>query len=468
MTAEANSSGNAANVEPATASGTNSVAVSSPVVFQYPRPAPRDDGRLLAVAGLIGSLFDALLGGDNISEAQDAENNWKDILDNHMKTRGQSELERVDSERAKLADFETDLKTHLQWYRQQADTIWPDIAPHDAIIDAERDEHRTKSSEWYADLQPHDDILDAEVIEHRRKSDEEYTLSNATCMQDSFDKLCEFVTCGYTPDYNGIQLRARADAEKAFGSVYEQICRTGNRYNTRRMQSRLTDVRLQMAAAYVGASTKAREDERQFMWKTNHEWRFQHAKFLEDTRVNRRQLSLKYDSVGLEVTKGQFDDKNKTAFEYDKSAIAMSTERWNSLAKFYLDLENAADRLSEMQWKMYNENGYRSLREGGEMLAAAAQAYQFLAASIRASAKMSGGGLGIGAMLATLAVVFPMFSGSCNPVKIPLLGTFFPRPQECCGGPCDPEGTKAAQCTGTGVLWNPVSCACETLIVPGF
>lgn len=466
MTATANACGNAVDIQPATASGVNSTAVSAPTVFNYPRPAPRDDGRLMAVASLIGSLFDALLGGDGIGEAGDAESKWKDILDNHMKTRGESELQRVDSERAKLADFETDLKAQLTDYRNKADAIWPDLQPHDTIIDAERDEHRTKSDEWYGDLQAHDTILDGEVVEHATKSDDEFALSNATCMQDAFDKLCEFVACGYTPDYNGIATRARADAEKAFATAYETACRSGNRYNVRRMQSRLTDIRLGVAAATVSATAEAREAERQFMWKTNHEWRFQHADFLEKTRLGRRQLSAKYDDTRIGITKGQFDDKFKMSFEFDQSAIKMTMERWSSLAKLYLDMEHKADALSSDQWRMFNENGYRSLREGGEMLAAAAQAYQFLAASIRATAKQGGGGGGIAGMLATLAVVFPMFNGSCNPTQIPLLGTFFSRPQECCGGPCDPDGTKQAACTGASWSWDPVRCTCVT--TPGF
>jgi hypothetical protein len=67
------------------------------------------------------------------------------------------------------------------------------------------------------------------------------------------------------------------------------------------------------------------------------------------------------------------------------------------------------------------------------MYAAAAQAYQSLAASIRATAKQSGGGGGIAGLMAQLAVVYQMFSGGCDPINIPLLGQFYPRPQNCCG-----------------------------------
>jgi hypothetical protein len=114
--------------------------------------------------------------------------------------------------------------------------------------------------------------------------------------------------------------------------------------------------------------------------------------------------------------------------------VEMLRQRWESIAQMYLQLEGKGDSLSEKQWGMFAESAFKSLREGGEMLASAAQAYQFLAASIRATAKQGGGGTGgVTGALATLATVLPMFSGECNVVGGlgGLLG-IRGQPQQCC------------------------------------
>lgn len=302
------------------------------------------------MASIIGGLFDALLGGDGLDDAEDAQATWKGLLDGTMKPRGESELARVDSERAKLPPFETDLSNQLTDYRNKADARWPTLAPfetdldaqladyrgkadsdyaqlagHDSNLDAHRDDYRADASAQYALRLPYqDDLLEhlnqyrtradeiwpkldpldakiqAEIDEQRQKSDDEFDFSNITCLNDAVDKLCEFVGCGYTPDYQGIATRARADAEVKSLAMYQEACRTGNRYNSARSQTAMLNIRLATHSAALIASAKGREDERQFAVKTNHDWRFEHAKHLEDVRLNRRRLSMDYDKLALD------------------------------------------------------------------------------------------------------------------------------------------------------------------------
>ena len=466
-------------IEPATASGTNTHAISAPVTFIYPKQPPKDDGRMLALASLIGGVFDALLGGETLGHAQDAENTWKGIADNTMKPRGESELQRVDSERTKLGTFETDLKQQLTDWRTKADASNAKLTPYNDIIDTEvteyrnraasmwnmlpalndllrsqLDEYRTRGTDQWAQLPTYDVIIKSEIDGYRTKADAEYTKSNATCVDDAISKLCEFVVCGYTADYNGISTRARADAELAAVAAYNEACRLANRYNQRRHSSIAADIRLATITAAIGASAKAREDERQFAYKTNHDMRFNHAKWLEDTRLGRRKLSHDYDNTAIKSSEQRWQEFNRSALHVgdgaiqgndlrwkeveslamksDDTALTTNENRWKAFAELYLSQDKRADELSELQWKIYSDSALKSFREGGEMLASAAQAYQFLAASIRATAKQGGGGGGVAGSLALLATVLPLFSGSCDPVSVPLLGNFFPVRQQCC------------------------------------
>lgn len=372
----------AAAVGETQATAVGAVAVSSPTIFQYPQQPARDDGRMLALASIIGGVIDAVLGGDGVDDAKSAEANWKAVLDGVLKPRGEALMARFDTEIAKLPNLETDLLNQLADYRTKADIIWPK-------------------------LDPLDQQLLAEITEQRQKNSDEFALADTLCTADAMTKLCQFVACGYSPDYTGIATRARADVELASQSAFEQACRIGNRYNTRRMNHTLQTIRMGTMSAGIGAVAAAREKERMFAFETNYKLRFELAKAMEQFRIDRKRLAM----------------------EYDRLAIQMLTERWNAMSKLYLDLEGRADGQAQWLWRAFFEHAYKALREGGEMLAAAAQAYQFLAASIRATAKQGSGG-GVAGALATLAVILPVFSGKCGDTGIfGIMG----RPEMCCG-----------------------------------
>ena len=171
-----------------------------------------------------------VLGGDGIGDARDAEATWKGILDSVFKPRGEGLLQRFDTELAKLPDMETDLRNQLADYRAKADAMWPELAPL----------HQ---------------ILKDEITEQRGKSNDEFAYADALCTNDAMARLCEFVACGYSPDYTGIATRARADAELAAQNTFEQMCRIGNRYNMRRTQHSLTEIRMTTMSAAIGATS---------------------------------------------------------------------------------------------------------------------------------------------------------------------------------------------------------------------
>jgi hypothetical protein len=355
-----------------TAPGVNSVAVSSPVAINIPRAPINDTGRQMALGTIIGTLVDTLLGGDEAGAAKDAELEWKSMLDNTMKAKGQLEIDLATTQRGKLAEYELFLKDQLAVYR-------------------------TKANAYYDKLPPLEVVWESKTNEYLSKADAEFAKAETTCVDDALRAVCKYVACGYIPDYNGIASRARADAELDNLKLLQESCRYGNRYNVRVGANRHLQVRLQTRAAAMLATSKAREEERQFMWKTNQELRFKLLDTMETLRVNRKELSIKYNELGMNALQTRWVNFAKTRQEFDTSAVGIGGDRWSA----------------------YSESAFKSFREGGEMLAAAAQGYQFLAASIRATAKQSGGGAGLGALIPALVTVLTVFNGSSDPIGIP-------------------------------------------------
>lgn len=207
-----------------------------------------------------------------------------------------------------------------------------------------------------------------------------------TCADEALQRLCAYVACGYTPQYTSILSRVAADAAIQRSKAHTEACRTANRYALPLAHSLANDLDMAQAASYVGAATAAVETERRFAWDTNTKLRFDLQKVMEQTAEGRFKLGMAHDT----------------------QATAIATERWNA----------------------YANSAFKSMREAGEMLAAAAQAYQMLAASARQTAKQGDGG-GWAGILLKLAAVLGLFNGKCGEQSIFGL-SWFARPEVCC------------------------------------
>jgi hypothetical protein len=272
-----------------------------------------------------------------------------------------------------------------------------------------------------------------QVATHSAVADEEYVHSKQLCTDRAYAELCEFVACGYTPDYQGIEDRTRADAEAAVKMLANDACRLSKRYNTRRGYHDSLQIQTAIMATAISAATRERESERREVFKLNHDMRFQHAKALEDVRIGRLNHAAKERENASQMLTERWASHSRLSVGLDREVAEHLRERWTAWTRHYEFAESGANQLSEQQWKMFAESAFRSLREGGEMLASAAQAYQFLAASIRTSAKQGGAGAGgVASVLSALAIIVPMFSGSCEAINIPLLGKFEPNRKDCC------------------------------------
>lgn len=125
------------------------------------------------------------------------------------------------------------------------------------------------------------------------KGEEEFTTHAQMirqCNDDLWKKYCDYALCGYKPDYKGILLRTRADAAQVTANKRAELCRTANRYNTGLNMYALCDLERTEALAIVSASTAARENERQSMWKYNAEFVANSAKTFETAYQGRIRL----------------------------------------------------------------------------------------------------------------------------------------------------------------------------------
>jgi hypothetical protein len=175
----------------------------------------------------------------------------------------------------------------------------------------------------------------------------------------------------------------------------------------------LCDLQRSAMLASVMASTKAFEDERQFMWKMNNELIFRATDTIEKHRSNRLADALRTEQLALQ-----------------------------------LDAQRQATA---------DKNSIEHVTLGGQFLTGAGQNYAWLAESLRRTAQLDGQDF---ATLGALAGIFlPKLFGGCA----------FSTPDNC--GCCTPAAAAAAlteaACTGMGGIWTPTlsldglgTCAC--------
>lgn len=292
---------NTAQIGETKSSGTNSPAFSANHIIQYPKQPVRDDGMWLALASLFGTIIGRIASTSLIKKAKNAENEWNKILERMRDVAydlidNQAPLER---ELAKAAD---------DWLLEMADFM------KDLGLDEED----------YADkLEPCNDLI--------------------------HEKLCQFITCGYQPDYLGISMRVTADAEAKAKNKRQELCRTVGRYGVNQCCDIETRIALATSAEIVGAVTKAREAERQKAWELNYKLYFEGAELFEKHRSTRKNTS-----------KGYLD-----------SSTQIQGNRYNAHNKNYQDL----------------------LRLGLEVLASVGKNYAWLAQSYRTTAEKDAAGL---------------------------------------------------------------------------
>jgi hypothetical protein len=351
-------------VEAATVSGQNNTLLSSPHLIQYPRPPRNDSGKFAALGSALGALIGRMANSGRLSAASDAEDKWR-TLNDKLYDRGEKE-----------------------WLYG--------------------DDQRTLAGQIDVRIRDRDD-------KGFLRSDHEYdrAVSLEECNDALHERLCAYALCGYRADYQGIMNRIRAETNIQLESRIREMKEHADRYNTGVNADVFCDMQRAAMLTSVMASTKAFEDERQFMWKINNELIFRAADTVEKHRSNRLLDGQRYEQLSLQLE---------------------------------MQRQRTAD-----------ENSMQHVQMGGQFLTGAGQNYAWLAESLRRTAQLDGQDF---ATLGALAGIFlpKLFSGCA-----------FATPDNC--GCCTAAAASAAQteaaCTGMGGIWTPTlsldglgTCAC--------
>lgn len=294
--------------------GNVGLGVSSNHVLQFPRQPKRDDGKWIAFGSLLGALAGKLASSSLIGKAKDAESKWK-TANEKLYDAGIDQLNKAPGEWGKMLDVEADIEQDADW----------NVAGRDV-------------EQAYA-----------------------YRLDN--CNDELHAKLCQYVQCGYKPDYYGIATRVVAAAEAATAKECKELKRGLNRYAV----DRCCDIGVKLATAkvmsVVGTVSKLREDERRKQWEVNSELIFKGAELIEKHRQGRLSTAMDFDKANADLRKYLYTARNKN----------------------YLDL----------------------VKSGGEFLAAAGKNYGWLADSLRKTAEKDGTGMAnLGALIAMVVATF--------------------------------------------------------------
>lgn len=305
--------------------GNVGLGVSSNHILQFPRQPRRNDGKWVALGSLIGALLGKMASGGIIKEARNAEDKWKEV-NSKLFAQGLDQFNKAPVEWDKMLKVETELENDADWN------------------------------------------INARDVEQA------YAYKLDTCNDELHAKLCQFVNCGYKPDYYGIATRAIAAAEAATAKECRELKRGLNRYSV----DKCCDIGIKLATAkvmsVVGTVSKLREEERRKQWEINSELIFKGTELMEKHRQTRLGDAMKFDSANTDMRK----------FLYQ--------QRQNN----YLNL----------------------VKSGGEFLAAAGKNYGWLADSLRKTAEKDSSMLAnLGSMVAVVAAMF-----------------YFDKDEDTCGG----------------------------------
>jgi hypothetical protein len=273
----------------------------------------------MALGTMIGGLIGKYANGDKLDEASDAESAWKDLNDK-LKARGLEEWNRVNPERALADAADTTLleRSTKNWTRADGETAYADV------------------------LTPCDDQLHA--------------------------LLCQLAQCSYSPDYDNIAARAKADAEVAYQQKLKEACRLGNRYNTGVNKDVQSSLLAASMGAAIGSVNQMREQARLDAFKVRSDLLLRTTDMFEQHRDNRLKTALAWSNSGTDIQQNRY--------------------------------------------RAHNANGYDSLKVGADFLASAGQNYAWLAESLRRSAEKDGDAIAsLGAMI---GVLLPLYFSDCS------------------------------------------------------
>lgn len=260
---------NQANIGAGQATGVGSTQVNANHIIQYPKQPKYTDGKWISLGSLIGALLGKFAEKGSIDKAKDAESKWSKI-NQQLHDKGNELWGYAPDEKSRADDADADLENHHAWNVGQRDA---------ELARAEK--------------------LDA-------------------CNDALHEKLCQFATCGYTPDYDGITARIKADVAGQVKKSREQLTKNLNRYSVRQCCGVETALATSAIATTVSALYKAREDERSRAWQINEQMLYKTAEVMERNRDARMTSAANFDKSGVGIQQNRFLHHNNNFIDWVK------------------------------------------------------------------------------------------------------------------------------------------------------
>lgn len=260
---------NQAYVGKGEATGTGSTQVNANHIIQYPKQPKYTDGKWISLGSLLGALLGKFAEKGSIDKAKDAEKNWAKI-NQQLHDKGNELWGLAPKERSLADKADADLENHHSW----------NVAQRDAETNR------------------------AEKLDN--------------CNDDLHKKMCQFATCGYTPDYDGITSRIKADVAKQLKASRQQLTKGLNRYSVKQCCGVETALATSAIATTVSALYKAREDERSRAWQINEQMIYKTAELMERHRDARMLSAAGFDKAGIGVQQARYTNHNNNFIDWVK------------------------------------------------------------------------------------------------------------------------------------------------------
>ena len=249
------------------AGGTGAAAFSAPTTIINPRPLRPDDGRWQALGAIVGAVVGKMASKTYMKQVDRAMDEW-DRINDKLKFTGYGLLDDAPKEKAKQENEANNIYKLLGW--------------GDGIRD--------------------------EQLQRARGMD--------ACLDMTYEELCQYVKCGYKPDYAGIYKRINADTQTAIAKQRAELCKNLNRYAVRQCCAVETAMATAAIKSAVGSIAVAREKERSTQYQVNEQLYMKTAELMERARQGRLQDAMNINKDAIATRNSLFTTRSAAYLDY--------------------------------------------------------------------------------------------------------------------------------------------------------
>lgn len=249
------------------AGGTGAAAFSAPTNIIVPRPLRPDDGKWAAIGSIVGSIVGSFASKAYSKKVDEAMDMW-DKINNKLMSKGFELIDRSPEEKAKQEN--------------EADNIYALLGWGDGVRN--------------------------EQLQRARNLD--------GCLDMTYEELCQYVKCGYKPDYAGIYKRTVATVQQQISKQREELCKNVNRYAVRQCCAIETSLAKSAVESAVSAISQNREQERRKQYEINEQLYMKAAELMERARDGRLRQALDVNKDALDIRFRLYQTRGAAYLDY--------------------------------------------------------------------------------------------------------------------------------------------------------